>query len=96
MSSDEENADLRHRLYELQQQYASEHFALQESMRNLKIERMRNSGAYGFLETTLERARRLQTRIALLKERLRRYESVDDEYFDTEPILIEDAEKRGG
>ncbi|HTU69973.1 MAG TPA: hypothetical protein VMF11_06595 [Candidatus Baltobacteraceae bacterium] len=78
------------RLYELQQHYSSEHFALQESMRNLKIERMRNAGAYAQLEWTMKRARALQSRIGDLKNRLRRYETVEDEEFDTAPILIED------
>ena len=76
-------------LYDLQQHYSSEHFELQKCMRDLKIERMRNAGAYASLETTMERARALQSRIAVLKERLRRYESVEDEYFDREPIRIE-------
>jgi len=88
-----ENASLKRRLYELQQAYSSEHFALQESMRDLKTERLRNAGAYAGLETTLGRARTLQSRIADLKERLRRYETVDDEFFDSEPILIGTAEK---
>lgn len=78
------------RLYELQQHYSSEHFELQRCMRDLKTERMRNTGAFALLETTMTRARALQTRIAVLKERLRRYELVDDEYFDTEPIFIEE------
>lgn len=78
------------RLYELQQHYSSEHFALQESMRNLKIERMRNAGAYAQLEWTMGRARALQSRISDLKNRLRRHEAVEDEEFDSAPILIED------
>jgi chromosome segregation ATPase len=76
-------------LYELQQLYSSEHFALQESMRDLKIERMRNAGAYAQLNTTMERARALQARVADLKTRLRRHEAVDDAEFDAKPILIE-------
>jgi hypothetical protein len=76
-------------LYELQQHYASEHFELQRCMRDLKIERMRNAGAFGALSTTMERARVLQARIAKLKDRLRQHELVEDEHFDTEPIRIE-------
>ena len=78
------------RLYELEQHYSSEHFVLQRSMRDLQTERMRNAGAYAGFATTLERAGRLQTRISELKERLRRYETVDDALFDSEPIVIED------
>ncbi len=77
------------RLYELQQHYSSEHFALQESLRNLKIERMRNAGAYAQLEWTMGRARSLQARIADLKNRLRRYEPVEDDDFDNAPIVVE-------
>lgn len=76
-------------LYELQQHYSSEHFALQESLRNLKIERMRNAGAYAQLEWTMGRARALQSRIADLKNRLRRHEPVEDEDFDHAPIVVE-------
>jgi len=94
--SDTKLRERSERLYDLQQHYSSEHFALQESMRDLKTERMRNSGAYASLETTLDRARGLQKRIAALKERLRRYESVEDEYFDARPILIENSEDKGG
>jgi len=82
-------AEKSSRLYELQQHYSSEHFALQESMRNLKIERMRNAGAYAQLEWTMKRARALQSRIAELKARLRLHEAVEDEEFDTAPIRIE-------
>ncbi|HTV93109.1 MAG TPA: hypothetical protein VMG98_10355 [Verrucomicrobiae bacterium] len=77
-------------LYELQQHYASEHFQLQRCMRDLKIERMRNAGAFGALYTTMERARTLQARIAKLKDRLRQFEPVEDEHFDTEPIRIQE------
>lgn len=77
------------RLYELQKHYSSEHFALQECMRDLKTERMRNAGAYASMATTLERAKALQTRIVELKERLRKYEPVEDLLFDSEPILRE-------
>ena len=76
-------------LYELQQHYASEHFEFQRCMRDLKIERLRNAGAYSALDTTMERARALQARIATLKARLRRHEPVEDENFDAEPIRIE-------
>ncbi len=81
--------EIAQRLYELQQHYSSEHFALAESLRNLKIERMRNAGAYAQLEWTMGRARALQSRIADLKSRLRRYEQVEDEEFDDAPILAD-------
>jgi chromosome segregation ATPase len=80
-------------LYELQRQYSTEHFNLYESMRNLKTERLRNAGAYESLDNILTRAKQLQERIAHLKARLQQYESVDDIYFDTEPIFIEDPEQ---
>jgi len=76
-------------LYDLQQQYSSEHFDLQKYMRDLKTEEMRGAGAFATLEITLERARALQKRIARLKDRLRKYETVDDEHFDTAPIRVE-------
>lgn len=74
-------------LYSLQQHYSSEHFELHESMRNLKIERMRNAGAFGDREIMRGKYRDLQARIRELKERLRRYESVEDEYFDDAEIV---------
>jgi hypothetical protein len=78
-------------LYDLQKDYSTEHFQLFESARNLKIERMRNAGAYSGMEVVLERARALQARIAELKRRLRDYESVDDQYEDDAPIVIEEG-----
>lgn len=77
-------------LYDLQRQYSAEHFELVESMRNLKIERMRNAGAFAGQGIVLERARFLQTRIAELKARLRKHESVDDVYEDDAPIIAEE------
>jgi chromosome segregation ATPase len=74
-------------LYNLQQHYSSEHFDLQESMRNLNIERMRNAGAYADREIVLTRATDLQARIHALKERLRKHEPVEDLYFDDAPIV---------
>jgi chromosome condensin MukBEF ATPase and DNA-binding subunit MukB len=86
-----ENRDALHerteRLYELQQHYSSEHFGFQESMRELKIERLRNAGTVASHEIALARARDLQHRIASLKERLRRYEAVENEHFDDAPIV---------
>ena len=81
------------KLYELQQQYSTEHFMLSESMRDLKTERLRNGGAYASVDTILSRAKLLQSRIHELKVRLRQYEDVEDLYFDTQPILLEDKEK---
>jgi hypothetical protein len=79
------------RLYELERHYASEHFELQESMRNLKLERLRNAGAFADREIILQRAKDLQARIAELKARLRTYEEVEDLFFDGAPIVAEDA-----
>ncbi|MDE2482060.1 MAG: hypothetical protein KGN02_07710 [bacterium] len=81
-----EHAERGSMLYALEQQYSVEHFKLYECMRDLKTERMRNAGAYGMLELTMQSARQLQVRIGTLKERLRAYETVEDEYFDTQPI----------
>lgn len=77
-------------LYELQKRYASEHFALQEAMRDLATERRRNAGAYAGVEILLDRARVLQARIAELKERLREHEAVEDQRIDTAPLAIGD------
>lgn len=88
----ESEARLRERselLYEIQRQYSSEHFQLQQCMRDLRTEQLRNAGAYALLETTMSRARELQARIGWLKTRLRRHESVEDEYFDDAPIRLE-------
>lgn len=81
------------KLYALQQRYSTEHFSLYESMRDLKTERLRNAGAYASLDNILARATQLQERIEQLKSRLRQYEHVDDLYFDTEPIFIEDPKE---
>ncbi|MGH7715133.1 MAG: hypothetical protein ACREML_03950 [Vulcanimicrobiaceae bacterium] len=78
------------RLYELQKLYASEHFELQRVARELQTERRRNAGAYAGVDILLTRARRLQARIAELKARLQRHETVEDELFDSEPIAIGD------
>ncbi|MGH7662048.1 MAG: hypothetical protein ACRENA_14180 [Vulcanimicrobiaceae bacterium] len=86
-------AQLRERteaLYTLQRQYSSEHFELAESMRNLKIERMRNAGAYAAQDVIVDRYQRLQARIEELKRRLRQHEAVEDQHEDTAPVVIED------
>jgi hypothetical protein len=91
-------AHLRERteaLYDLQKQYSSEHFDLAESMRNLKIERMRNAGAFAGRDIMLDRSRALQARIADLKDRLRAYESVEDFHEDTAPVIIENPSEIG-
>jgi chromosome segregation ATPase len=79
------------RLYDLERQYATEHFELAESMRKLKIERLRNAGALADRDLILQRAKDLQLRIAQLKGRLRNYEEVDDLLFDRAPIVAEDV-----
>lgn len=78
-------------LYAMQRQYSAEHFELAESMRNLKIERMRNAGAYAAQDVVLERYRRLQARTEELKRRLRQYETVHDLHEDSAPIVIEES-----
>ncbi|MHB8146824.1 MAG: hypothetical protein ACYDGM_06115 [Vulcanimicrobiaceae bacterium] len=75
-------------LYDVQQQYASEHFKLREAMRDLKTERMRNAGLFGDRDAILERADMLLRRIADLKARLERHEPVEDEWFDDQPIVL--------
>jgi len=77
--------------YELQRQYSTEHFELQESMHNLRIERMRNAGMFADRDIILNRAAALQERIRSLKDRLRKHESVEDMTFDEAPIVIQDA-----
>lgn len=79
--------DLREKgdlLYGLQQRYSSEHFDLQETMRNLKIERLRNAGIRSAQDIVLQRYAMLRERVAHLKTRLRCYEQVTDEDIDDE------------
>lgn len=76
-------------LYAVQRQYSVEHFELAESMRNLKIERMRNAGAYAAQDILRNRYLRLQRRIAELKRRLRAHETVEDLDEDDAPIVTE-------
>lgn len=75
-------------LYDLQRQYSSEHFNYQETLRNLKIEEMRRSGATADRDVMLGRFKLLQTRIAELRERLGHYEDVPEEWIDTTPIVL--------
>lgn len=89
--SDEQLKKRSGRLYELERQYAVEHFELRESMRNLKIERLRNAGAFADRDIILRRAKELQTRIVELKKRLRSYEDVEDVHFDEAPIVADGA-----
>ena len=81
----EADRDLRERsdaLYGLQQRYSSEHFDLQESMRNLKIERLRNAGIQAAHDIVVQRYNALRERIADLQARLRCYEDVEDDDTD--------------
>jgi hypothetical protein len=87
--SDEQLKKRSGRLYELERQYASEHFDLQESMRNLNVERLRNAGAFADRDIILRRAKELQARISGLKRRLRNYEDVEDLLFDEAPIVAD-------
>lgn len=64
-------------LYEVQKHYSSEHFGFQESMRSLKIERMRNAGASGERDLLMRQANTLRRRIEELEKRLGRYEAVE-------------------
>lgn len=74
-------------LYALQQTSSTEHFGFSEAAQLLKIERLRNAGAYAQRDVILERAKDLQARIATLKDRLRVYETVDDLHFDAAPLM---------
>ncbi|MFY9739888.1 MAG: hypothetical protein WAK11_12695 [Candidatus Cybelea sp.] len=94
-SSEERLRQRSEMLYELQKHYSVEHFSLHESMRNLGIERMRNAGMFADRDIVLSRAQLLQRRILELKERLRKYESVEDQIFDQQPIVIEDKPSEG-
>jgi hypothetical protein len=89
--SDEQLKKRSGRLYELERQYAFEHFELQQSMRNLKIERLRNAGIFAERDIILRRAKELQGRIIELKKRLRNYEGVEDVLFDEAPIVADGA-----
>jgi hypothetical protein len=81
-AAESEAKRLREHLYELQRHYSSEHFALQESMRNLKIERMRNAGAFADRELLQSRGETVRERISELKARLLKYEPVEDRVCD--------------
>jgi chromosome segregation ATPase len=83
-------------LYELQKHYATEHFGFQESARNLKVERLRNAGMFADRDIIVARAKHLQQRIGELKERLARYEPVEDRPFDSNPIVRENDAGDGG
>lgn len=72
--------------YSLQQRYSSEHFDLQEAMRNLKIERLRNAGIQAAQDIVLHRYGLLRERVSDLKVRLRNYEDVVDEEIDEATI----------
>ena len=89
--SDEKLKERSGRLYEVERHYASEHFELQESMRNLNIERLRNAGAFADRDIILRRAKELQARISELKARLRKHEHVDDLLFDEAPIVADNT-----
>jgi hypothetical protein len=89
--SDERGRSRSELLYSLQSQYSVEHFQLQESMRNLKIERMRNAGMFADREILIGRARKMQLRIRSLKQRLAKHEAVEDQHFDDAPIVIDNA-----
>jgi chromosome segregation ATPase len=89
--SDEQLKKRSGHLYELERQYAFEHFELQQSMRNLKIERLRNAGIFADRDIVLRRAKELQARIVELKKRLRNYEDVEDVLFDEAPIVADGA-----
>jgi len=64
-------------------------------MRNLNIERMRNAGMFADRDIVLSRAKLLQRRIAELKERLGKYEPVDEQAFDRDPIVRENESQDG-
>jgi chromosome segregation ATPase len=87
---DEQLKERSGRLYEIERQYSSEHFQLQESMRNLNIERMRNAGTFADRDVILGRAKDLRSRIRELKSRLRKHEHVEDLFFDEAPIVVDE------
>jgi len=84
--ADEKLKERSGRMYEIEKHYASEHFELQESMRELRNERMRLAGVLADRKLLAERAKQLQARIGDLKERLRKYEPVEDSFFDSVAI----------
>ena|GEM_PF-1808142 len=92
--SDEQLKKRSELLYELQRHYASEHYQLAETMRNLRIEEMRLAGTIADRDTILNRARAVQTRLRELKARLQEHEPVDDWHFDAAPIIIDFEEMR--
>lgn len=89
--STEELQERSDRPYELERHYASGHFERAESMRNLKIERLRNASAFADRDIILQRARDLQARFAGLRDRLSKYEEVEDRFFCRAPIVKNDA-----
>ena len=100
-ASQAECADLKHHLeesekrlrertellYDLQRQYASEHFSYQEMMRDIKTERMRLAGATADREIMTSRFEQVKSRIAFLLERIRHYEPCEDEWIGTSPVV---------
>jgi hypothetical protein len=73
-------------LYDVQRQYASEHFSYQEVMRDLKTERMRLVGVSADRDVMMSRFVQMKARIAFLLQRLRTYEPCADEWIDTSPV----------
>ncbi len=73
----------------MQKHYASEHFKFSETTRDLRTEQMRLAGTAADGDVLLQRYRSLQERIEALKTRLRNYESVEDAYFDSAPIVVD-------
>lgn len=82
-------------LAELQLQYSDEHARLGQSLRDLHVERARNSTLFSNRDLAISRAKRLQVRIAQLKERLAKYEAVPDGPFDRDPIVLENTPSSG-
>jgi chromosome segregation ATPase len=74
------------RQYAIEQQFSVEHFELSESRRNLRDESLRLAAALADRSIILARAGTLQARISDLKQRLARYEAVDDSFFDEAPL----------
>ena len=86
---EESDARLKERtglLYDIQRQYASEHFSYQEALRDLKTERMRLVGVNADRDVMMNRFVQMKARIAFLLDRLRRYEPCPDEWIDTSPV----------
>lgn len=79
----------------LQTQYLDERARLQQSLDDLHSERVRNFALFSNRDLVISKAKRLQTRVGELKERLAKYEVVADGPFDRVPIVVENSPPSG-